>query len=241
MFIWLHNKKGSVSMFSFLKKLLGAKPNKKAVTLKKPDNIGGSFGGGPGKDSVNKCWGKVWQEVLTADERYQNIEKSKLLEIEATIREDVTNGISAQKTATKLRSLFESIGLKRKDALKMDAYACNLIYEALQNPAGVSSGPTFVMGLKFVRGMYGEVDKNCVICEQFSGDNFKLYLKDDFNGLTYDEFLKKYSPPYHEGCTCGVQEVYEDALQFINNASKGTKDYSTRNISKEDILRLKND
>lgn len=91
------------------------------------------FGCGAGIENTNAVWPDIWPKALSIDERFLKIPHETLSLIEATIKEATATGAGAQRTATKLRPVFESVGLRRKDALALAAKATNLTYDAISN------------------------------------------------------------------------------------------------------------
>lgn len=138
-------------MFDFIKQLFGSKPKRKRSPH--PPSIKdikisfefcstAQFGGGAGVDNTNAVWPEVWPEALRIDERFSKIPIEELSAIEAAIKEGISTGVGAQKTATKLRPVFEGVGLRRKDALALAAKAYNLTYDAINK--GTTVGVNFV-------------------------------------------------------------------------------------------------
>lgn len=136
-------------MFSFLKRIFSVEKKKQErkqeLQQDAKQDVSISFGGGPGNDTMTNYWDSAWQEALKGDECYKMIPASSLADIEAIIKEATGRGEGAQKTATKLRPLFESIGLKRKDALKLAADVTNSIYKQKQANISIGNGIKFHM------------------------------------------------------------------------------------------------
>ena len=199
-------------MFGFIRRFLGI-PEKKRETESK---MLVEFGGGPGRDKVNAVWGKIWNDVLQIDERFKNINSDDLLNIEQHIKQGITEGRASQKMATELRPIFESVGLKRKDALTLAATATNLVY--MENQKHINIGANFVMGVQFKRDQHEKCGPDCWQCSRYAGKKQKSYRKNNLKGLSLEQFIKNFGPPYHDGCTCTVEEIIEDATTFVKNA-----------------------
>jgi hypothetical protein len=84
--------------------------------------------------------------------------------------------------------------------------------------AEISIQATFVMGIRIVRGMWGKISPNCPICLEHGGTVSKEYYKSYFGGRDVDLWVLANMPPYHSNCSCGIEQITEDAITFIQKA-----------------------
>ncbi|MDT8901159.1 hypothetical protein [Anaeroselena agilis] len=174
------------------------------------------FGGGLDQKIIDGVWNKVWPDALTVDDRIRLLSQRALKFSEATIKQGIREGKSAWNIMQELRGHFEVEGLERKAAFRLTAHTTNMVYHTAQ--AEISIQANFVMGIRIVRGMYGDADPTCDICDEHGGQDFKEYYKDDFGGRSYDLYVMANAPAYHVNCNCGVEDITEDAATFIQRA-----------------------
>lgn len=174
------------------------------------------FGGGMDKTLLDNVWYKVWPDALTVDDRIKLLSKKVIKYSEMTIKQGIAEGKSAANIARQLKQHFEVEGLERKAAFRLAAHTTNLSYQSAQ--AEISIQAKFVMGVRIVRGMYGNMDPGCPICDDHGGQNYKEYYKSDFGGRDMDMWVMANAPAYHVNCSCGVETIYEDAVTFVRKA-----------------------
>jgi hypothetical protein len=186
------------------------------------------FGGGLDDKILDSVWNKVWPDALTVDDRIKLLSKKAMQFTEMTVKQGVSEGKSAANISYDLKQHFEVEGLERKAAFRLAAHTTNMCYQSAQ--AEISIDAKFVMGIRIIRGFYGPASENCDICEEHGGSadgDGKEYRKSDFGGNDADMFVMSEMPGYHPNCNCGIETIYEDAVQFVNNALNGTNDSSS--------------
>lgn len=184
------------------------------------------FGGGLDKQILDSVWNKVWPDALNVDDRVKRLSQKARIFTELTIKQGVSEGKSAANIAKELRQHFLVEGMERKAAFRLAAHTTNMCYEAAQ--AEISIQAAFVTGVRIRRGVHGRISKNCQICLEHGGLDHKDYYKEAFGGQDVDMWVMANAPAYHTHCNCGVETIYEDAVQFIENARKGTSVQSVR-------------
>lgn len=192
------------------------------------DRISPVFGGGMDDYILDKIWNKVWPDSLNVDDRIKLLSKKVMKFTEMAVKQGVSEGKSAANIAKELKQHFEVEGLERKAAFRLAAHTTNMCYQTAQ--AEISIGAKFVMGMRIMRGVYGNASDNCDICAEHGGEvggDGKEYFKDEFGGRDADLFVMAEMPAYHSNCNCGIETIYEDAAQFVENARKGTDIRST--------------
>lgn len=185
---------------------------KKAIT----SEIQVQFGGGLEAKVIDSVWNKVWPDALNVDDRIARLSLKVKQFTEQTIKQGIILGDSAANIAKKLRDHFGIEGLERKAAFRLAAHTTNMVYQATQ--AEVSIQANFVMGIRIVRGMWGNISPNCTICREHGGESSKEYYKSDFGGRDVDLWVLANMPPYHSNCSCGIEQIVEDAIEFIRKA-----------------------
>lgn len=196
---------------------------KEALSL---NRISPVFGGGLDNKILDSVWNKVWPDALKVDDRIKLLSKKAMKFAEMTVKQGVSEGKSAANIAKELRQHFEVEGLERKAAFRLAAHTTNMCYQEAQ--AEISIGAKFVMGIRIMRGVYGPASDNCDICEEHAGapgGDGKEYYKDDFGGKDADLFVMAEMPGYHSNCNCGIETIYEDAAQFVENARNGANNH----------------
>lgn len=187
---------------------------KKAIT----GEIKVQFGGGLEAKVIDSVWNKVWPDALNVDDRIARLSAKVKQFTEQTIKQGITTGDSAVNMAKKLRDHFEIEGLERKAAFRLASHTTNMVYQATQ--AEISIQAKFVMGIRIVRGMWGNISANCPICLEHGGIVSKEYYKTYFGGRDIDLWVLANMPPYHNHCSCGVEQIVEDAVTFIKRAQE---------------------
>ena len=187
-----------------------------ATTL---SNIVPLYGGGLDRKVIDAVWYKVWPDRLNVDDRIRKLGLKTQMEVQRVMKEGIAEGMSARRMALELE---EFIAGGQKAAFRLAAHTINMTYQTAQ--AEISIGAKFVMGVRIVRGMYGNASETCEICEEHGGPadgEGKEYFKDDFGGADIDMFVMANAPAYHSYCNCGIETIYEPAEQFVKNALSG--------------------
>ncbi len=185
---------------------------KKAIT----SEIKVQFGGGLEAKVIDSVWNKIWPDSLNVDDRIARLSLKVKQFTEQAIKQGVTTGDSAANIAKKLRNHFEIEGMERKAAFRLGAHTANMVYQATQ--AEISIQAKFVMGIRIVRGMWGNISPNCPICLEHGGTVSKEYYKSYFGGRDVDLWVLANMPPYHNHCSCGIEQIIENAIEFIRKA-----------------------
>lgn len=174
------------------------------------------YGGGLDQKILDEVWNKEWPDSLNVDDRIKRLSKKAQGFAEKTIKQGISEGKSSNDMARVLRQHFEVEGLERKAALRLAAHTTNMCYQATQ--AEISIQAKFVMGIRIKRGVYGRIDESCRICMEHGGLDHKDYFKSDFGGRDVDMWIMTNAPAYHNHCHCGVETIYEDAVDFVRKA-----------------------
>jgi hypothetical protein len=191
---------------------------KKAIT----SEIKVQFGGGLEAKVIDSVWNKVWPDALNVNDRIARLSLKVKQFTEQTIKQGIILGDSAANIAKKLRDHFGIEGLERKAAFRLAAHTTNMVYQATQ--AEISIQAKFVMGIRIVRGMWGNISPNCPICLEHGGTVSKEYYKSYFGGRDIDLWVLANMPPYHSNCSCGIEQITEDTTTFIRKAREGRID-----------------
>lgn len=190
-----------------------------AKEMSSVNRIISEFGGGLDSKILDGVWSKVWPDSLKVDDRIKLLSKKAMKFTEMTVKQGVSEGISAANIAKELRQHFEVEGLERKAAFRLAAHTTNMCYQTAQ--AEISIQANFVMGVRILRGVYGPASDHCDICEEHAGPADgagKEYYKDDFGGRNADLWIMTNAPAYHVNCNCGVENIYESAIDFVRKA-----------------------
>ncbi|OAM93694.1 hypothetical protein SAMN04515679_1797 [Pelosinus fermentans] len=178
--------------------------------------ITAEFGGGLDAKVIDSVWNKVWPDALNVDDRIKRLSAKVKEFTERTIKQGISEGNSAANISRILREHFVIEGLEGKAAFRLAAHTTNMVYQATQ--AEISIQATFVMGIRIVRGMFGKISPKCPICYEHGGDSYKEYFKSYFGGRDIDLWVLANMPPYHSNCSCGIEQITEDAITFIQRA-----------------------
>lgn len=182
------------------------------------------FGGGLDKDILNAVWNKVWPDALKVDDRVNVLSQKMMQYVETTVKQGISEGKSSYNIYKDLKQHLLVEGKERQALYRLAVHTTNSCYQQAQ--AEISVQANFVMGIRVVRGYYGPADLNCDICDEHGGQDYKEYYKNSFGGRDTDMYVMTNMPGYHPNCNCGVETIYETALQFVNNARKGLSDRS---------------
>jgi len=193
-------------------KVLLAGKEAQLVRLTELSSVSAIFGGGLDKKIVDSVWNKVWPDSLTVDKRIERLSTRVLEFTERTVKQGISEGLSARNIANQLKDHFETEGLEKKAAFRLAAHTTNMVYESAN--AAISIDAQFVKGIRIVRGMYGPMSETCEICDEHGGQDFKEYLKENGDDLA----IMSDMPPYHSNCNCGVEDIVETAAEFIARA-----------------------
>lgn len=184
------------------------------------------FGGGMDEKILDGVWNKVWPDALNVDDRIKLLSQRTRKFAEKIIKQGISEGRSASNMMQDLKQHFEVEGLERKAAFRLAAHTTNMCYQSAQ--AEISIQANFVMGVRIMRGVYGNVSEDCDICEEHAGPPDgpgKEYYKSDFGGRDMDMWIMTNAPAYHNNCSCGVETIFEDAVTFVR---KAREEYSRR-------------
>lgn len=188
------------------------------------NNVSAVFGGGLDKEIVNSVWNKVWPDALKLDDRVNVLSNKMMQYVEMTVKQGISEGKSSYNIFKELKQHLLVEGKESRAFYRLAVHTTNMCYQKAQ--AEISVQANFVMGIRVVRGYYGPADLNCDICDEHGGQDYKEYFKNDFGGRDTDMYVMTNMPGYHPNCNCGVETIYETALQFVNNARKGLSDRS---------------
>lgn len=195
--------------------------------LKKTDAITGGktpgkakimaeWGGGLNEKVLNQVWSKVWEDGKSLKDRVERVSASVSKNAEKILKDGIKEGLSSRDIAKKMNI---GLGIEKKAAFRLAVHSTNTAYH--EAAAEVSMRMSFIMGIRIIRGMYGNASDQCDICEEHGGpadgSGFE-YRKSDFGGRDMDLFVMTNSPQYHPNCNCGIEYLEMDAADFVEYA-----------------------
>lgn len=178
--------------------------------------ITAEWGGGLEERVLNLIWNKVWDDGKTLNDRIYRIGASTAQKTEQVVKAGIKEGLSSRDIAKKLN---KELGLEKKAAFRLAVHSTNTAYN--EATAEISMQMPFIMGVRIIRGMYGNASDNCHICEEHGGPadgSGKEYRKSDFGGRDIDMWIMTNSPEYHPNCNCGVEYIEMSASEFVKYA-----------------------
>jgi len=168
---------------------------------------------------------KSWSDGLVVADRIALLTNKMKRIAENIILQSQIAGLSASETASKLEEHFVSGGMEQRAMLRLTTHTINMVKELTM--ATIAKKSDDVIGIRIVRGMYGNMSEKCPICFEHGSLTYKEYFKSGYGGSDDDLMVMVSQPPFHSRCACGVEFIFNNNLLVsVSGATISIKEYN---------------